>query len=253
MNNIKKRFEMSLVLIALSFTLLFFQNCGTAVHESLLSQESLLDLANPYDPNNPNNVLSGDSVAFFESTLKPSLAQCASCHGANQQPLFAVSDSIESHDALLTYGLVDLTNPAGSRIVQKISGGHQGFSAAVSNELETKILEWATLLTTSVPEGTNPPPLPAPPTLKATFSSIHALILVPKCLGCHSPTGERPSEDYTNYNTTLNTGGIKPGDINDSSLYEECADGKMPENSNRLSNDELKALRDWINAGAPNN
>lgn len=190
------------------------------------------------------------SVQIFEQTLYPLLNNnCAQCHGQNQQPLFAVSNTTQAHDTLLNSALVSLQDPASSRIVVKIAGGHQGFPSSLSTDLETAVASWATNLEAN--GGSTP--LPEPAKLEATFTSIHNLILVPKCASCHSPSGSRPAEDYTDYNTTIRTGGIAKGNASGSELYKECSSGSMPQGSSRLSSEELTVLRDWINAGAQNN
>ncbi|MCB0408150.1 MAG: hypothetical protein KDD34_08105 [Bdellovibrionales bacterium] len=223
------------------FIIFLFQNCSP-MHEGLQSQglgssaEATLQ-----------------SASIFESTLHPILQNnCAQCHGVSQIPRFAVADPLASHDALFQYGLVDLTTPSNSRLVSKIAQGHQGFSSSLSTQIETAIQAWADGLLAANP-GSGLGGLPPTPVLEATFSSIHSLILVPKCVGCHSPTGTRRSEDYSDYQSTLQTGKIVPGNANGSEAYQECVSGSMPEGAPRLSDQELAVLKDWINAGALNN
>jgi len=221
------------------FIIFFFQNCSP-MHEGLQSQSF-----------GSSAEATLQSAAIFESTLYPILQNnCAQCHGVSQVPQFAVVDPLASHNALFQFGLVDLTTPSNSRLVSKIVQGHQGFSLSLSTQIETAIQAWADGLLASDPSGGG---LPQAPVLEATFSSIHALILVPKCVGCHSPTGTRKSEDYSDYQSTLQTGKIVPGNANASEAYQECVSGSMPENAPRLSDQELAAIRDWINAGAMNN
>ena len=202
---------------------------------------------NPTLPNPP--ALTGIlSVDEFGKTLYPLIqTNCANCHGVDQQPMFAITDVTDSHDYLIDTALVDLQNPSNSRVVTQVLSGHQNFAPALGEELETQIIAWADNI---VAEGGM---LPEPPPLEATFTSIHNRILIPKCVGCHSPGGERSKEDYSDYQTTLQTGKVKPGDSNDSDMYKECADGEMPEDAPNLSNEELTVLRDWINAGALDN
>lgn len=140
---------------------------------------------------------------------------------------------------------MDLINPSNSRMVQKIQEGHEGFPVSLSTDLQSAIAQWAANL------GGAPPPAPTIQ-LTATFSSIHQLILLPKCATCHNPNGTRRSEDYSTYSSTINTGGVAIGNAAGSALYDECASGSMPEQAPTLSSEELTAIRDWINAGALN-
>lgn len=189
--------------------------------------------------------LGADSIAIFQSTLYPVLrTHCGSCHGVGQVPQFAVQSVDTSHRNILP--LVNLSNAASSRIVSKIQAGHSGIASSVASILQTQITAWANELASA---GTQPPQI----LLEAKFSSIHALILVPKCVGCHNPAGKRPSENYSDYNSTLSTGKVRPNNANDSAMYTECASGKMPEDAPNLSPEELTVLRDWINSGALDN
>ncbi len=98
-----------------------------------------------------------------------------------------------------------------------------------------------------------PIPEPAPESLEATFSSIHKLILVPKCASCHNPSSIRPREDYTDFRSTLTTGKIIPGNAEGSEIYKECSSGNMPIGSAPLTATELTVLKAWINNGAQDN
>ena len=191
------------------------------------------------------------SLEIFTRTLYPLIEQnCAGCHGVSQQPQFAGPTNEDSHNALISFGLIDFDNPDNSRIVQKIRGGHQSFPISLADDLSQAITDWASEIANNGGGNAN---LPPPPVLEATFTSIHALILVPKCLGCHNPGGEEPNIDYTDYQTSLQTGQITPGDPDDSDMYSECADGDMPLNGPMLSAAELAAIEQWIGDGAMNN
>ena len=193
-----------------------------------------------------------ESLGIFEATLYPLITQnCQGCHGASQVPRFAVSDSQVSHDTLINNGLVKLEDPASSRIVQKIAGVHNNFPVSLADDLLAAIESWADQLVAQNPGGTLP--LPAPPALAATYSSIYALIIAPKCLACHNPNGIRPGQDFTDYQSLLASQTITPGDAQDSDFYTECEDGEMPQNAPMLSNLELEAIANWIDDGAMEN
>lgn len=183
------------------------------------------------------------SVDLFATTVFPVLrTNCASCHGANQPPLHSVNDVTMSHDLVVQTNLVDLVDPFNSRLATKIQGGHEGISTAVGDELATQINLWV-----MGGGGAGVEPI----LLEPTFSSINALILQPKCATCHNPNGIRPSEDYSNYQTTITTGKIS-GDF-----WSEIVGNDMPIDSNEnplpLSDLEKAAIRTWLDEGALNN
>ncbi len=232
-------YRWAFLLLMITSTVLF-QNCS-ARHESVgsnvLGSGAELNMAL--------------SLEAYESTLYPLISasnSCAACHGVSQQPLHAIPDPALAHDITTSFALVNLRQPAESRLVQKIRGGHQGFPASLADEMETAIQAWADLYVSlggdlGVPEGE----------LGASFQSIKEFILDSQCVACHSPTGVHPSIDYTDYVTTLNTGGVVPGNAAASPLYQSCQDGSMPQGGPALSAEQITALQDWINNGALNN
>lgn len=190
---------------------------------------------------------SADSVAIFSTTLHPILvANCGACHGISQSPKFAVSDPLQSHSALINFGLVDLSNAAASRLVTKIQGGHNSFPLSLATQIQTAIEDWSNQLQ-SLGGGKLPAPLP----LEAKFSSISQRILEPKCVSCHGPTRAASGKRLDSYSATLGT--VHAGVPTDSSLYTECKSGQMPEGAPHLSAEELDVIYQWILTGAPNN
>jgi mono/diheme cytochrome c family protein len=222
-----------------------FQNCAPShtVGTQLGSTTGSADLVN-----------SANSVAIFETTLFPILRQnCASCHGGGIPPLHSVVDPQSAHDTLINSALVNLASPSASRVVIKINGGHQSLPVALAVDLQTAIQAWATDLANSSASLGGTIALPSAPVLKAEFKSIHNLILVPKCTGCHGSAVKKDGIDYSTYDKTIATGKVIKGNANSSGLYNSCVDGNMPEGAPALTTTELAAIRDWINAGAINN
>lgn len=189
------------------------------------------------------------SLMAYEKTLYPLTTQhCARCHGVNQQPLHSLPTASSAHDILLSFNLVDLQSPGDSRLVQKIAGGHSSLPNSLSAQLEAAIAAWGNDYIQQGGQFDGEEPV-----LEARFSSIFQLIIQPKCLSCHNPSGSRPQEDFTDYFTTINSGTIEAYSANQSDFYETCVDGDMPRNGTPLSNEELSAIRSWIDAGALNN
>ncbi|MEZ5399812.1 MAG: PSD1 and planctomycete cytochrome C domain-containing protein [Bryobacteraceae bacterium] len=79
-------------------------------------------------------------------------------------------------------------------------------------------------------------------------------ILAAKCLTCHDTKAKTAGLDLSTRQAAL-AGGAKgaaivPGKPEDSRLYQYVRDGKMPP-GRRLANDEVAAIREWIDGGAP--
>ncbi len=80
-------------------------------------------------------------------------------------------------------------------------------------------------------------------------------IMVTSCAesGCHNSNDQRQGLDLTNYDGVMAI--VKPGDYKGSNLYTELVKpfGFMPENGDRLPDDEITAIALWIEQGALNN
>lgn len=80
---------------------------------------------------------------------------------------------------------------------------------------------------------------PFPP----NFSSIRSTILMPRCARCHSLVESRK---------LLLEKWVVPGSALSSDLFEVIDGGSMPPYGNKLLDEEVEAIRLWIDAGAPN-
>lgn len=233
-----------ILLFSLITSLVLYQNCGAAKEGS----------ADSASGNGAFNTTSFESLVAYEDNLHQLLTtNCSSCHRQNSNPIFADSDPQTAHDHLINQSLVNLSSPVDSRIVVVVASGHQVVPSFLKDYMKEAIADWADDLrrsgqTTGGGGGGGPEP-----TVDPTFSSINRYILRPKCLKCHSPSGIRPREDYSSYSSTMSTGGVNAGNANSSRLYLTCEDGGMPDDSAPLNTNQLNAIRDWINAGAPNN
>lgn len=96
-------------------------------------------------------------------------------------------------------------------------------------------------------------------TIQPTYLSIRENIFSltsprGKCVSCHGSINPAHHLDLSSYEK-MATGKhlpplIVPGDPEESSLYIECATGKMPKGGPKLTQAELNALYDWIKDGA---
>ena len=209
-------------------------------------------------------LFNAQSVEVFSKTVYPIINNnCAACHGVDQKPMFIDSTVELTQKAVINFGLVNIKDSSISKMVIKIKNSHQNIPVAIGSDIESAINNWITQIQPEpipepIPEPT-PEPIPEPtpePTsggIEAKFSSIHKLVLVPKCVGCHSLGGIRSKEDYTDFRSTLATGKVVVGNANRSAMYTECRDQNMPIGSASLTSAELLALKTWIDNGAQDN
>lgn len=144
-------------------------------------------------------------VAFWDNVSPQN--RCGSCHVQNnQQPAFARNDDINlAYQAAQT--IVDLANPASSKVVTKVGGGHHCWltnNQACADAVTTWIKNWAG---TAIGGGSSQVVLVAPPLVdpgqSRTFpsdptlfgSTVHPL-LKQYCARCHAPTAASPQAPY---------------------------------------------------------
>lgn len=82
--------------------------------------------------------------AFAQSTHAITRARCINCHGSFQQPLHAVADATQAHDAIINAAKINFSNPAQSRMVLKLTEGHNcwGDCNANAQEMLDSINDW---------------------------------------------------------------------------------------------------------------
>jgi mono/diheme cytochrome c family protein len=107
--------------------------------------------------------------------------------------------------------------------------------------------------------GTTPPTTTASVTSTATFATVHE-VMKTRCLQCHNgPTGKE-GVDFSSYESVMKGGKdgpiVKPGDPDNSLIIKAIhgSDGikHMPPMGDPLTEDQMKAIHEWIAAGAPN-
>lgn len=100
-----------------------------------------------------------------------------------------------------------------------------------------------------------PPEVEPPNTPEPTYTWISKNIFEAKCAGCHGGADPAGQTSFDSYATLLASAGetlkpLVPGDPTASGIYVYTADGSMPMDSDPLSAEEVKAISDWILAGA---
>lgn len=89
------------------------------------------------------------SVQAFSQTTHPiTRARCINCHGSFQQPLHAVANAQQAHDAIVNAAKINFSNPAQSRMVLKLTEGHNCWGDCNQNaqEMLDSINDWVYLM-----------------------------------------------------------------------------------------------------------
>lgn len=139
--------------------------------------------------------------------------RCGACHVEGQQyPHFARADDIDlAYQDAIT--IIDLDAPTLSRMVAKVSGGHQCWRAeptVCGDTLQTWIDAWVRDIALAKGEELEteqilllPPDvkpvgnsLPFPESSQAFEQLVYTPFLKPYCSECHSPFGDTPQQPY---------------------------------------------------------
>ncbi len=85
------------------------------------------------------------------------------------------------------------------------------------------------------------------------FGTVYALVISPRCLGCHNGPGSPRGVDLSSYEaiTSGSSRLVVRGTPQLSDLYLSVKDNGMPRDSEPLTRPMKNLLRDWIAAGAP--
>ncbi|MCB0364572.1 MAG: hypothetical protein H6624_08915 [Bdellovibrionaceae bacterium] len=213
------------------------------------------------DGSNSSGALGGDPVAQ-EKAMAYLQSNCLGCHGANGSG--GVSN-ITDINHLIASGLIVPGNPTAGRLIGSMEDGSMPTAQRASTADLQIIRDWLGSDWQAGGNGSDgsgdpggggtTPPTPA---LVATYDSIRANILVPKCIACHGPNKADDNVRYDTYAFTLGAGGYKNSlnlvDPTASSFYRECNSGKMPPQNKGyqpLTPTELQVVYDWMLSGAP--
>ena len=86
-------------------------------------------------------------------------------------------------------------------------------------------------------------------TVTPHFSSINPGIIQAKCMPCHDAS-QKGGRDFSSYNGVF--AHIVPGSASGSAFYTQVQNGSMPIDRPMLNDDEILAIYQWIQNGAPN-
>jgi periplasmic protein TonB len=102
-----------------------------------------------------------------------------------------------------------------------------------------------------------PEPKPMPPTkgTAVTFEPKVQMVFKSKCVVCHGGANAKGGLDLRSLAAAIKGGdsgaAIKPGDPDDSLLWQSLSEGTMPpKGKEKPTADELKLIREWIAGGA---
>ena len=213
---------------------------------------------------------------------------CTTCHFHSETgnlPLTSYNAVVAHRDDIFNEVFVDHTMPKGSVLTSVQSNLLKAWLAAgapLDPPAEVTPVVTPTPEPTDVPDpivvpeptGTPDPtvtPTPTPTPTQAsgiapTYTSVHANILVPKCIVCHSATSTNPdAEPSASFETyadiTSDASWLKAGDPAHSRIIKKATPGasgvpSMPPSDSGiapLTADELAALTKWVQDGVQNN
>lgn len=115
-------------------------------------------------------------------------------------------------------------------------------STQASDRIHFEIAELNT--TTKEPDGGGIGPL-------GPFAQLYQDVLRPRCSSCHNSGNSQGGLNVENYTSLLNR--VVPGDALSSLVYQRITSTDMTQvmpPSGNMSEPEINAIRDWINAGA---
>lgn len=152
---------------------------------------------------------STEDIQKFKVSLWDNIStqdKCGSCHTeGNQAPYFASRNDVNDAYAA-TIPLVDLTNPAASRLVSKVAGGHNCWLTSDSACGET-MTQWIRLWADDRVSNANVIELTAPvirepgtsknmPSDSSLFSQNIYPIVNQYCVDCHEPAADFPQSPF---------------------------------------------------------
>ncbi len=208
--------------------MLFFQNCGKPTD---LQFSASIDLGSQ----------SGRQDAAIQIMTK----NCSSCHSTTIMN-GNVGDLTDIQ--YLTYSrLIIPGEPEISPVITQITQGlmPQGRPGLSGTEVDV-LKSWIKGLANDGGNGGAPVEVPVDP----KYSVLAAQVFGSRCVTCHANRNYK----FGSYTDVLRS--VTPGDAANSLLYQVVTvgrtGGKMPQGG-ALSSAQVKAIQDWINAGAPNN
>ncbi len=223
--------QTTIVIFLALVPLLLFQNCGKPTE---LEYSSSLDLSSQ----------AGVQNAAIQILNK----HCAECHNPNN--INGDVSDLTNIEYLTYTRLIVPGEPELSPIITQVSQGIMPKAGPSLTGAEVEILKnWIKGLNEDeLGPGSG---LPAETVIDPKYSVLAAQIFTPRCVTCHANKNYK----HNSYNEILRI--VTPGNASTSLLYKAitigtATAGKMPQGG-ALTPAQIKAIENWINAGAPNN
>lgn len=245
--------------VALSFlpiVLMGFQNCSikkasTALNLDTSSSSQTSDgssnNSNTHVPSSVPAPVTGNTLQAQAITLLQN--KCYACHGTVASGGIS---QINNPDSLIASGVLIAGNPDGSAIYTAAVAGRMPIGSSVLTATELDILRQWIAAGAQKPTDSTSVSAPVQIPLTASYASIQANIITPKCIYCHSGSTAKDGVKLDSYTAVKNY--ISSTSPSRTKLYSITASGEMPPRPDvGLTTNELKVLGDWITAGAPNN
>ena len=177
----------------------------------------------------------------FESDILPIFkASCVQCHNPESNAKRLDLTSLDSVMKGSESGPVVITgDPTGSLLYKVIQSGAmpKGAKPLATEQLDL-IRQW----------------IAAGESLPITFQTSVEAIFKGNCVKCHGSETRKKSMDLSTYAGVMKGSEsgpvIVPGDPESSLAYKKIRVGEMPKDGPPLSKEQIKAVRDWISAGA---
>lgn len=227
-------------------------------------------------PESGSNDSASSGTDINTKTAQILKTQCAGCHDANNYAGTNLT-YVDNLNQLAASNYISPGDPDNSYLMSRVASGSMPPSSPMTAQDQAVLREWITSLTpaptptpaptatpaptpvpmptaTPIPTPTpvatpTPTPVPTPtPNPNAKFSYLSANVFTKKCNSCHGGAGGFSFNTYTN---TIKA--LTPGNPAGSPLYTSVNSGGMPKGGAKLPAADIKAIYDWIAAGAPNN
>jgi cytochrome c5 len=203
------------------------------------------------DSNTPaaNSTCSADTVYFQQQVLPIFISNCA-MSGCHDDASHEEGIVLTSYQSILSGG-IRAGNPGNSKIYKVItsSKADDRMPRPPRNPLSQEQID---LISKWIGQGAknNSCVNASCDAVTVTYSTSIKSIISDKCQGCHSGSSPAAGYDFSTYagvQARINDGKLW-GAVNHVSGYSA-----MPKNGTKLSTCELAKIKNWIDAGAPNN
>lgn len=191
----------------------------------------------PFGDMSPEEIATKMNYKFIRSRIFE--AKCTGCHGSSGNINLESYEAVKANlAAIQTSVFVEQTMPKQGALTS-----------------EEKRLLWNWIKSGAPLDSAAPPPAEEP--LIATYNSIRTLVLEPKCITCHNPTGTGNKvglDKESLLNSPLEL--VLPGNADESGLIvalERKDDKRMPpakEGYVALKPEVIQVIREWIINGA---